>query len=258
MFPMKKVLSLLLTVMLLFALAVPAMPLEFTPSVEGTEAPEIVAIADAEGNEFDAIIDIAGSEIGVAEGEDYELEVTVISDADAAPSEEVAAALEAALAQILDAESVADLVPEILDLLAGSGYDVEDFAVTDLFDVTLILDGEVAEVPAGATVRFKFKTDLAAGDVFFLLHNYAPGKWEIVRNATVDANGVVSAAVNSLSPFAIVKLAAAEVEPIVDPGTGTVPPSPQTGDSFPMVYVACALFCACAAVVLFKKAGKKA
>ena len=255
---MKKVLSLLLTVMLLFALAVPAMPLEFVPSVEGTEAPEVVAIADSEGNLYDAILEQNGEEIGVAEGAVYEMEVTPIAKSDEAPTEEIAAALELALEDILDAETVAELVPEIIAMLEGTDYKVEDFEIVDLFDVSLIEDGEPVEIPEGAILKFKFQTNLKEGEPFFLLHNYAPGKWEIVKNATVDANGVVSAYVDSLSPFAIVKLAEVEVEPIVDPSTGTIPSSPQTGDSFPALYLVCALLCAGAAVVLFKKAGKKA
>lgn len=259
---MKKVLSLLLTVMLLFALAVPAMPLEYTPSVEGAEAPEVVESTDSAGNTYDAILDFGNSEeVGVAKGEEIEMEVTPASEADEAAFEEIKEALEAAIEEIQDAETVADLVPEIERLLAGTEYTVEDFVVSDVFDVSLIDENGVTEVPAGATLRFKIKSDVRPGEVFFLLHNYAPGKWEIVENATIDANGVISAAVTSLSPFAIVKLGDIAVEPgtgEVTPGTGTVPPSPQTGDSFPALYVACALLCACAAVVLFKKAGKKA
>lgn len=252
---MKKVLSLLLMVMLLFTLAVPAMPLEFVPSVQGTEAPEIAGVTDSEGNVYDAIIDLNGEEIGVAEGEEIELEVTVVSEVDEAPSEEVAAALIAALEQVHEAETVADLVPQIIEFLENTGYEVEDFIVSDLFDASLVKNGEVIEVPTGATVKIRIKTDLKPGEPFFLLHNYEGNKWEIVANATLEGDGYVTAVLNSLSPFAIVKLGEI-AEPIPGTGTGEVPPSPQTGDSFPVIYLASALLCAGAALVLFKKAKK--
>ena len=229
---MKKVLSLMLTVMLLFALAVNALP---APSVEGTEAPEIVQIADSEGNLCDALLIVDGAEVAV--GEDEELQIVVDPIAD---------------------ETVAE---EAIDFLASTGVDVEDAVVLDMFDVTLVVDGEVYGLSAddGASLIYAISTDLSADDEFYVLHNYAPEMWEVVDVLGIDENGVVMVTVDSLSPFVIVKMApATDIAPIVDVTTGNTPASPQTGDAFPMSYVVCALLCACAAVVLFKKAGKKA
>ena len=265
---MKKVLSLLLTVMLLFALAVPAMPLEYTPSVEGAEAPEVVASTDNTGKDYDAIIDYGDHEVGVAKGEEYELVMTAVSERASSQYAEIKEALNGALNDVQSAGTVADLAPEVNSLLTGTEYKAEDFVISDLFDASLIDEEGVAEIPEGSVLIFKIKTDLKQGDIFFVLHNYAPGLWEVVENATLGENGIVTVKVPSASPFAVVKLGGEASQPVpgtgtgtgtgTGAGTGTIPASPQTGDSFPALYLVSALLCACAAVVLFKKAGKKA
>lgn len=234
---MKKVLSLLLTVMLLFALAVPAMPVEFVPSAEAPELTGVITATDDNGNEVEVC-------------------VTISSDAEAAPSEEIAEQLVKAREELAQADNLADIVPELDDLMAGTAAKPEDLVVEQVFDMTLIDEnGNPLVYPAGTIYTAKLKTDLTENDIFFVIHQTADGAWEVIP-AKLEG-GYIVIRVTSMSPFAIIKVGEIVEEPVVQPGTD-IPASPQTGDSFPALYLVCALLCAGVAVVLFKKAGKKA
>ncbi len=336
---MKKVLTLMLTVMLMFMLAVSAMPVGFTPSVEGIEAPEPVVVIDDAGNRYVGVLtDEDGSETPVApadedadindstdEGTDIGdsavenagddnsdlevtdeapetdettdsegngnvtvptgnegsettvpaadegaganevvLEVTAVSKADDAPTSEIADQLIAAAETIKNADSVTDLVPEIagaLEVIKAASTDpaqkevtIADLVVHDLFDVSLLKNGEVIEVPEGGSIRFSLKTTLKPGDIFFVIHNYEGDKWELINDVVLADDGTLTVTVNSLSPFAIISVGA-PAAPAVESGA-TVPVSPQTGDSFPTMYLVFAVLFAAASAVFFIKARK--
>lgn len=255
---MKKILALVLTVMLLFALAVPAMPVEFVPSAEGKVEVEIVAITDEEGNVYQAIIELDGEVINVADGKEIELVVTVVSSKETSPNKEIEMALEKAVKQVQEAESVADLCPQIVEYLESMGYEAEDFYVYDVFDVSLleVITKESVELPEGATIKFRLQTDLESDEPFVLLCNTEGDKWEIVEDISLDENGVLTVRVKGLAPFALLRRAKTGVLP--DPGTGEIPQSPQTGDSFPVFYLVGALLCVGAAAILFKKLNREA
>lgn len=255
---MKKILSLVLTVMLLFALAIPAMPVEFVPSAEQKIEVEVVAITDEEGNAYQAIIELDGEVIDVADGQEIELVVTVVSASDTAPNREIEIALERAMRQIQEAESIEELCPEIAEYLKSMGYEAEEFYVYDVFDVSLldVISKDSIDLPEGATVKFRLQTDLESDEPFVLLCNFGGDKWEIVEDVTLDENGALTVRVKGLAPFALLRRVKSGVLP--DPGTGEIPPSPQTGDSFPVFYLAGALLCAGTAAVLFKKLDREA
>ena len=255
---MKKILALVLTVMLLFALAVPAMPVEFVPSAEQKVDVEIVAITDDEGNVYQAIIELDGEVVNVADGREIELVVTVVSSRDTAPNKEIEMALERAVKQVQEAESIADLCPQLVEYVKRMGYELEDFYVYDVFDVSLleVISKEIVEIPDGAIVKFRLQTDLESDEPFILLCNYEGDKWEIVEDVLLDENGILTVRVKDLAPFALLRRVKSGVLP--DPGTGEIPPSPQTGDSFPAFYLVGALLCAGAAAVLFRKRDREA
>ena len=255
---MKKIFSLVLTVMLLFALAVPAMPVEFVPSAEQKVEVEVVAITDEEGNAYQAIVELDGEVIDVADGQEIELVVTVVSASDIAPNKEIEMILEKAVEQVQESESVEELCPEITEYVKSMDCEAEEFYVYDVFDVSLldVISKDCVDLPNGATVKFRLQTDLESDEPFVLLCNFGGDKWEIVEDVTLDENGVLTVRVKGLAPFAILRRVKTGTLP--DPGTGEIPQSPQTGDSFPVFYLADALLCAGAAAVLFKKLDREA
>ena len=326
---MKKVLTLMLTVMLMFMLAVSAMPVGFTPSVEGIDAPEPVVVVDDDGNSYVGVLtDEDGNETTVpaadedeniddsadedagdndsdlevtdeasenvessdnegnsdvtvpsgegdsetnvpdadedTDAEEIVLEVTAVSKADDAPTPELAEKLLSAAEKVKAADSVADLVPEIAEALeaakaastdaAQKEVVISDLVVHDLFDVSLLKNGEVIEVPEGGSFRFTIKTTLKPGDIFFVIHNYEGDKWELINDVVLAADGTLTVTVNSLSPFAIITVGA-PAAPAFETGAN-VPTSPQTGDSFPTMYLVFAVLFAAASAVFFIKARK--
>lgn len=255
---MKKILALVLTVMLLFALAVPAMPVEFVPSAEQKVDVEIVAITDDEGNSYEAIVELNDEIVNVADGLEVELVVTVVSSKETSPNKEIEMALEKAVEQVQEAESISELCPEIDEYMESMGYEAENFYVHDVFNAALleVISKELVELPEDATIKFRLQTDLESDEPFVLLCNTEGDKWEIIGDVTLDENGVLTVRVKGLAPFAILRRAKTGVLP--DPGTGEIPQSPQTGDSFPVLYLAGALLCAGAAAVLFRKLDREA
>lgn len=245
----KKLATLLLAVVLVVAMATPALAAEFTPSVAAKDAPTVVAQTGSDGKSYAAIItDADGKEIAGVPAD----ALTVSSIAKA--TGEVKTAMDAAYKQLTSVASLTELSADLETVLkeAAPGVKVEDLVVRDMFDVSLseemlalLKDG------AGVTVRFDLSADAAL--LGAVLHNVSGTEWETIANDKIVRNkdNTVDITFGSLSPIAFLfdggKLG-------VDAGA---PASPQSGEpetSYAGWIVAGTLFVvAAAAFVAMKK-----
>lgn len=253
---MKKFLSLSFATAMILALALPVSAANFTPSVQGKEAPGIVPVS-SEGNE-DIVAEIRAGDGSIVTGvPSGELVVTPVSQASGAGGD-IEAALNQAYQQINSVETLNELTEDIIPALeaVSNGAVIEDLVVRDLFDVTI--RGEFSSYldTDGNSVTIRFGIDLNPNSLLIVLHNYRDTEWEVIPDDQVvrHENGDVSVTFDSLSPVAFV----------VDGGEVTVDPnapsSPQTGVSMSPLQVFCVagLFCVAAAFFIAGMVKKRA
>lgn len=200
---MKKLATMATAILAAACMAVSVSAADFTPSVTGKEAPDVVPVQTQDGQEAVALIKGAdGKEIkGVTMDK---LLITPVAKADEAPAD-VAQQLNAAYDQIKAAATLDKLVPDIagvLEKLPGKPA-VDDLVVRDLFDVTLG-DEEKALLKDGNYVDIRFKVGIAKDDVLLCLHNVSGTEWEVIDPSKVvnNGDGTVTVSFNSLSPIA--------------------------------------------------------
>ena len=201
---MKKLTAILAAMLTACCLTISVSAAEFTPSVQGKEAPDVETVQTESGEEAVALIyDESGAEVqGVT---DTQLTITPVAQADEAPAE-VADALQAAYEQVQAAGTLTDLVPEIEAVVNEiEGLEVENLVVRDLFDVSV--DEETkALLDSGNSITITFQLGIGADDHVFCLHNYEGDQWELIdQERTVNnGNGTVTVTFDSLSPVAFV------------------------------------------------------
>ncbi len=161
---MKKAIRIFAVLLLVAALVVSANAAEFTPSVEQKGAPT-VSVSDT------------GKKV----------ELTPVSESDEA-SAEAKALLEEAYKSVEAAKSLADVAPELTEVLAklDSTADVADLVVRDLVHVSV-------EQGEDETTVLTFDLDLDKDDVLVVMM-YVDGKWVAIdpELVTINANGTVS------------------------------------------------------------------
>lgn len=251
---MKKILSLTLAAALSFTLALPASAANFTPSVQGKEAPEVVPVST--GAAGDIAAEIRDPEGGVvAEVPGGELIVTPVSQRSSADTD-IETALDQAYQQVNSVNTLDELTADIIPALEAisSEISVEDLVVRDLFDVTVRGEYETYLDTDGNSITIRFALDLSPDALLLVLHNYSGTEWEVIQNDQVvrHENGDVSVTFDSLSPVAFVVDGGAVV---IDPNA---PSSPQTGVSMSSVMLICAAGLTCAAAVFFIMGRKRA
>ena len=199
---MKKVLALIIAVVLVMALSVTAVaaPGLFISSPSGNSAPELES---ATNEDEDCTADVV---------------ITPYSERDTL-DDATQKEIEEAYKQIVNSDDLSDLCAALEEAAKAAGVDTEDLAVSDLFDMHYI--NCVTHDDHGAfTITFKSGTL----DNFVALMQYIDGEWQMVKGATVDKNRVrLTFTADELSVMAIV--VAAETD------------KPQTGDTFPWIYV---------------------
>lgn len=253
---MKRFLTCALTLMLASLLTVPALA-NFTPSVEAKPAPDVVldgeiaaVIKDGAGNVVDTVMR-------------PELIITPASEKHEAVAQKITDNLVRAEIRINEIAHVGQLTPELEQALLRAQKEnkiphindvkVEDLVVRDLFDVSVVRDGQVIAIPNGHTITFSIQTDLSDDVLHFVLHNPVNHDWEVLEEAQAMHDGIITITVDSLGPFAIVVDGAADLD--VDPSG---PSSPQTGESISPMFAAGAAALLCAAAFLFSKGNKRA
>lgn len=231
---MKKLALFLSVLLIAVTLAAPASAaVNFTPSVEQKPAPTVDPITDSNGDQVSAIIrDQNGGEVHGVSIDSGELIVTPISQVSQA-AQAISEMLTKAYEQIQQADTIADLAPDVGDFLQtiGSASQVADLVVRDVFDVSLT--GTAAEYLAqeGNSITLRFDLGLAPSATLIVLHNYEGSNWEIIPDDRVvqNADGTVDVTFGSLSPIAFV-VDSTETDTSASTDAGA-PTSPQTGDS---------------------------
>lgn len=250
---MKKQMIPIMLAVLALTMSIPAMAANFTPSVEGKEAPEVVPVLGESGNEVAAVIyDNQGAV--VSEIPHGEIIVTSVSQA-ASAEETIASMLDAAYSQINSVTSLDKLTDELVPALQNLSDEVavEDLVVRDLFDVTLTGDYSTHLDTEGNYVVIRFALNLKPDTLLLVLHNYSGDQWEVISNEHVirHENGDVSVTFHNLSPVAFV----------VDGAQITIgpddPTSPQTGEAQSGLIIAGTLLFGSAAVVCFVLSSRK-
>lgn len=231
---MKKLALFLSVLLIAVTLAAPASAaVNFTPSVEQKPAPTVDPITDSNGDQVSAIIrDQNGGEVHGVSIDSGELVVTPISQASQA-AQAISEMLTKAYEQIQQADTIADLAPDVGDFLQtiGSASQVADLVVRDVFDVSLT--GTAAEYLAqeGNNITLRFDVGVAPSATLIVLHNYEGSNWEIIPDDRVvqNADGTVDVTFDSLSPIAfVVDSTETDTSASTD---ADAPTSPQTGDS---------------------------
>ena len=162
--------------------------------------------------------------------------ITSGSKRGSAPVGEITVMIDEGEEEIRAAKNVGELAPDMiteLEKLKASSSDpaiqaleIEDLVVSNLFDISLLLNGElITQVPPGQTIKFRLQTDFKPGDVFFVLLNCDDEGWKLVDAAVVDENGVLTITASTLCCMAFVTPGYGQHP---DDG-GDEPTSPQTG-----------------------------
>lgn len=198
---MKKALALILVLVMMYTLSIPAFaaPGAFVTSPSNSGAPSLEDFFNESPECFAELIVTAYKDRGTL-------------------SDEKKAELEAAYQQIVSTTDLSTLNSALKAAAEKLGVDVTDLAVSDLFDVSYY-SCEHHEDHGKFTIKLKANTF----SKFVNLMHYTGSSWEIVENATVDQNDVLTFTVDDLSPFAVVVNTAKSTE--------------NTGDSSAAIYV---------------------
>ncbi len=233
---LKKISVTLVAIAMVTAMAVPAFAADFTSSVTGKSAPEIVTTTNSSGETVAAIIyDANGKETAsIPVGS---LTVTPVSEAKTANAS-VSKQLTAAYEQ-LQTTSLDSIAPALTDAVKtySPQMTVEDLVVRDLFDVSLDDSAKEQLAKNGNAIKIQFALNLPSDALLLVLHNTEGTTWELIADNKVvrNSDGSVTVEFDSLSPIAF----------LTDGGSIAVnpeaPTSPQTGNAFGTTMLWCAM-----------------
>lgn len=151
--------------------------------------------------------------------------------------------LEAAYKQIAETTDLSVLAPDIKSVAANAKVEVKDLAISDLF---FAYDGDIGEgavANRSGTYTITLKCDNL--DKFVSLLCFNDGKWTVIKDAKINADGNLVFTTDVLGVFSTV---------VSVDGSGAL--KPQMGEKFPWVYVVVAGVSAAALVVLAVVAAK--
>lgn len=221
-----RVFSVLLVIVSLFTLG--TLAIEFTPSIERKDGPEVV-----EGD--DDLIITPLKEI-------YDVPVDI--------HEDIKVSLADAEKELGESEwhDIIEEFAKLWDAFTG-GAPIEHAVISDIFDVRY--ESELGtDLTDGKPVTFSIKIQgLTADDLFMIITKAADEEgWKNIEY-TIDENGVITISATSMSTFAVIRDNGAA--PVVDPNA---PDSPQTGVSPYLVpaVIGAVLFIGIAAVCVGK------
>ena len=216
---MKKIITLALSVIMAVSITVAASA-AFVSSPSANAAPTV-------------------DKVVAEDGKTLELEITAYKDREDLDSDSKKA-IEDSYAEIKATTDLTTLADGLKDVAEKANVKLADLAVKDLFDISVV-DGK-HEGKLTITIKATTLKNFVA-----LLHNNN-GKWEVVKDAKVNADGTgITFSTDGLSPFAIVVNNPADVD------------SPPTSDAFDFSvgFVALAVVFGAAAVVCFVKSKKR-
>ena len=185
---MKKIISILTSVMLVVIMALPVFAEGFTPSITAKPAPEVVG---GEGDIIGIVIDENGNKI--ADIHTGDIVITGITDKDQL-SDEARAELEKALAELKD--GTADLPQALKDLLG------ENPVAKDLFDVTAVAKDIIDYLAEGNSIQFTLDADVAEGALVGVA-SYVNGEWLAALEVINNGDGTITVVLPAICPVGI-------------------------------------------------------
>lgn len=195
---MKKALSLILSIIMVFSISAVAFAAEddFRPSVDSKDHPVIVP-QDFNGVSFDALIlgenneVIEGIHIVTEKKPDGQIIVTAYSEIEVADERVNVVYMQASFEEILSARSLKEL-NELIPL----GMIVRDF-----FDITLV--GAFKDIfKEGKKLQIKFDIDAQLKEKLMVLTRCSDESgWEFVESVTINPDGTVTVIFDRLCPI---------------------------------------------------------
>ena len=203
---MKKLMTFFLTMALIASMSLTGVAANFTPSVQGKPAPEIVTnvVTTADGKTQSYVAKVLDEEGKLVKNiEKGSVVITPVSKSKKAEPE-VKAALDKAYKQIKDAKSLKDLVPDIETHLKSlsKNLKVEDMVTRDLFYISV--DKETAQyLKDGNSIQLSFQLGVKPNTKVVCM-TFVDGKWKVVDKAKVKVNkdGTVTVEFTSAGPVA--------------------------------------------------------
>lgn len=213
---MKRMISIVLTLVICLTLAAPVMATDFTPSVTYKPLPEFTGELADDGCLVIGFVEENGQQIGeihyddgriyIFDGIDHEeldeehacIVITAIGDAETsteipAESKEMLLwvyeqILKLGMSFFADCEGLNEAIAAAL----GEGKTVEDMVVRDLFDVSVICEPlETWLEPDGTTICLDFDLGLKPG-TFLAVVAYKNGQWKMIEDVEINADGSVT------------------------------------------------------------------
>jgi len=240
---MKKFTSILLSMIMFIAMAVPCYANNgFVGSVTAEPAPDFVVVDDV----IAEIIDAEGNVVTTVKL-GY-MEITPISEKENL-TPEAAAALEDVYNKIKNNEIT---YPQELEDTLG-----ESFAVTDLFNID-ITDAEIkAFLDEGNTIKVSLDTKFKKDDVV-MVGTYVNGEWVLAKECVVNEDGTITFSMEGLQsgPVAVFVKTAETEEPVVGGDVVDVD-TDEAGTSSPFIWIILAVVAAFVAVKTMSKKKKE-
>lgn len=237
---MKKLMTLILAMLVLFAAAMPALAVDFTPSAESKHL-SVSNIIGEDGKAHDAILhDKDGNVVGYIDNDGEDDRKLVLTNPDEQDDRipGIQKLMDEGEKELKECEDLGELCPGLKvemeqrkkdsDDPIYKTFETEDLIVSAFFDLSLVLNGEVIEqIPDGQTIQFCIQTNFRPGDVFFIVVNCDGEGWVLVDSWEIDENGVVTITASQLCVLAFV---VPDMTGSSGGGGGEgAPKSPQTG-----------------------------
>lgn len=204
---MKKALSLILAMMLTATMATSAVAANFTPSVTGKDAPDVVTttVISKGGKKTSYIGQIVDKDGKVVKKvEKSKITITPVSQSKKA-TKEIKKILDQAYKQIKEAKTLKDLAPDIEKHLKSisKNLKVTDMVVRDLFNVSIDKNTEKL-LTEGVSVQLTFKLGVKAKDKIVCMRGIGDGKWEVIDKSKIknNGNGTVTVEITGSGPIA--------------------------------------------------------
>lgn len=193
---MKKIAALILALVMMYTLSIPAFAAlgAFVSSPGNSGAPSLEDFFNETPECFAELVITAYKDRGTLE-------------------DEKKTDLEKAYQDIVNATDLSTLNSSLADAAKALGVKTTDLAVSDLFDLSYY-SCEHHEEHGGFTIKLKANTFKK----FVKLMHYNGTSWEIIENATVNENDILTFTVKDFSPFAVVVNTAETSSPTGDSG----------------------------------------
>lgn len=226
---MKKLIALLVSVVLVFTLAVSASAVEFVPSIENKGAPELVVIDRIDGK--DVVGFITGPDGNRLSTEYLDcLKVSSLLEALTDPNlkQEIKDELKKVYEELSKSDTKLSDVCEGLDKFVKDKWNKDktanDLVVKDLFHIN-DLCGDISKFlpEEGSTLDLTF--DLGIGkNVFVAAMVFADGKWQPVSDVVNNGDGTITVTFDKICPVAFMVPSSQLNSSTTSPTTGDMTP----------------------------------